>query len=253
MTKSIKLSIVTACYNSEKTIGAAIASLKRQSWSNVEHIVIDGLSSDKSVEIARETLGQHDVLISESDRGIYDALNKGIQHATGDVIGFLHSDDLYAHDDVLQRVAKCFADPKIGAVYGDLEYVNAIDTSKVVRYWKSGKFSRKKLKRGWMPPHPTFFMRRKFYEELGGFNLDLKISGDYDSMLRYLNSERVCTCYLPEVLVKMRVGGISNRSLSTIVKKTCEDIDAMTRNDINPWVALCYKNFSKLPQFFLRN
>ncbi|MCH4565430.1 glycosyltransferase [Halomonas sp. EGI 63088] len=253
MTQPIKISIITACYNSEKTIGEAIASLKRQSWPNVEHVVVDGLSSDATVDIARQTLDEADVLISEKDKGIYDALNKGIKHATGDVVGFLHSDDLYAHDNVLSHVAESFADPGKGAVYGDLEYVSAIDTTKIVRYWKSGSFNQKKLKRGWMPPHPTFFMRRDLYNELGGFDLEFRISGDYDALLRYLSNGKVSVSYLSEVLVKMRVGGVSNRSLSSIMKKTREDIDAMARNDINPWFALGYKNLSKIPQFFRRH
>ncbi|NYT74382.1 glycosyltransferase [Halomonas sp. QX-2] len=245
----MKISVITACFNSQKTIAEAIESLKRQSWPFIEHLVIDGASQDASVAIASKTLGDGDVLISEPDRGIFDALNKGLQRASGDVIGFLNSDDLFAHDNVLRRVAACFNDPNVGAVYGDLQYVDADDTERVIRYWKSGTFSRRKLQRGWMPPHPSFFMRREFYEDLGGFDPAYRISGDYDSLLRYLSSEMFSVVYLPEVLVKMRVGGASNGSLKAILRKSSEDIKAMRNNGVNPLIALPYKNFSKLPQF----
>jgi glycosyltransferase len=249
MSEPLKISVITACFNSQSTIGEAIATLKHQTWPNVEHVVIDGASKDDTVFVARQTLGEGDVLVSEPDRGIYDALNKGIDHASGDVVGFLHSDDLLAHDEVLTKVAACFEDPLVGAVYGDLQYVNAADTGRVIRHWTSGDFSFTKLRRGWMPPHPTFFMRRALYRELGGFDLSYRISGDYDALLRYLGSEKVKVTYLPEVLVKMRIGGASNGSLKQILNKSCEDFSAMRRNGVNPWVALPYKNLSKIPQF----
>ncbi|WP_204758421.1 glycosyltransferase family 2 protein [Halomonas urmiana] len=249
MSESLTISVITACFNSQATIGEAIATLKRQRWPHIEHVVIDGASKDDTVAVARQTLGEGDVLVSEPDRGIYDALNKGIDRASGEVVGFLHSDDLYAHDEVLSRVAACFEDPTVGAVYGDLQYVDAADTGRVIRHWTSGAFSHGKLKRGWMPPHPTFFMRRELYQELGGFDLGYQIAGDYDALLRYLASEKVKVTYLPEVLVKMRVGGASNGSLKQILRKSREDVAAMRNNGINPLVALPYKNLSKLPQF----
>lgn len=252
MSSQLKISVVTACFNSQATIGEAIATLKRQSWSNVEHVVIDGASKDDTVEVARKTLGPVDVLVSEPDKGIYDALNKGIVNSTGDIVGFLHSDDLYAHDEVLSRVAACFEDPEIGAVYGDLQYVKAANTAHVIRHWKSGSFSTDKLKYGWMPPHPTFFMRRELYEELGGFDLAYRIAGDYDALLRYLASDKVKVHYLPEVLVKMRLGGASNGSFKQIIRKSREDISAMMKNGVNPVLALPYKNLSKLPQFMMK-
>lgn len=252
MSETLKISIITACFNSEATIGDAIATLKRQSWNHIEHIIIDGSSKDNTVEIARESLSASDVLVSEKDNGIYDALNKGIAHASGDIIGFLHSDDIYASDDALKWVAECFEDPSVDAVYGDLEYVDAANTNKIVRYWKSSNFSLKKLNRGWMPPHPTFFMRRNLYEELGNFDLTYQISSDYDSMLRYLGGGKVKAAYLPRVLMKMRLGGVSNRSLSSVIRKSREDYHVMKGNGLNPWLALGYKNLSKIPQFFKR-
>ncbi|MAX32489.1 MAG: glycosyl transferase [Halomonadaceae bacterium] len=246
----MKISVITACFNSQATIGEAIATLKHQSWPEVEHVVIDGASKDDTVVVAQRTLGNDDVLVSEPDRGIYDALNKGIERASGEVVGFLHSDDLYAHDDVLAKVAACFSDPSVGAVYGDLQYVDSEDTKRVIRHWVAGAVSQSKLKRGWMPPHPTFFMRRELYQDLGGFDLGYRIAGDYDALLRYLASEKVKATYLPEVLVKMRVGGASNGSLKQILRKSREDVAAMRKNGINPLIALPYKNLSKLPQFF---
>ncbi|SFT81759.1 glycosyltransferase family 2 protein [Halomonas saccharevitans] len=253
MSEPLKISVITACYNSQATIGEAIASLKQQRWPHIEHVVIDGASKDGTVAVARQTLGEGDVLVSEPDRGIYDALNKGIERASGEVLGFLHSDDLFAQDEVLAKVAAYFEDPKVGAVYGDLQYVDAADTNRVIRHWTSGAFSHGKLKRGWMPPHPTFFMRRELYRELGGFDLDYRIAGDYDALLRYLSSEKVKVAYLPEVLVKMRVGGASNGSLKQILRKSREDVAAMRNNGINPLVALPYKNLSKLPQFLAKS
>jgi len=249
MSEPLKISVITACFNSQSTIGEAIATLKHQTWQNVEHVVIDGASKDDTVSVARQTLGEGDVLVSEPDRGIYDALNKGLHHASGDVVGFLHSDDLLAHDEVLTKIAACFNDPSVGAVYGDLQYVNAADPGRVIRQWTSGHFSKTKLRRGWMPPHPTFFMRRELYQELGGFDLSYRISGDYDALLRYLSSENVKVAYLPEVLVKMRVGGASNGTLKQILRKSREDVTAMRSNGINPLLALPCKNLSKLPQF----
>lgn len=250
MGQPLTISVITACFNSQATIGEAIATLKRQCWPHIQHVVIDGASKDDTVAVAAKTLGKGDVLVSESDRGIYDALNKGINKASGEVVGFLHSDDLYAHDEVVAKVAACFEDPSVGAVYGDLQYVDAADTQRVIRHWRSGIFSHGKLERGWMPPHPTFFMRRELYLDLGGFDLGFRIAGDYDALLRYFSSEKVNAHYLPEVLVKMRVGGASNSSFKQILRKSREDVVAMRKNGINPLVALPCKNLSKLPQFF---
>lgn len=188
-------------------------------------------------------------IICEPDKGIYDALNKGIQAASGDVIGFLHSDDLLAYDDAIADIAKTFEITGCDAIYGDLEYVAQNDTTKRIRLWKSGSFSRFKMKVGWMPPHPSFYMKRKCYRQFGCFSLDYRISADYDSLLRYILKQRISIEYLPKVLVKMRVGGISNRSVSSMVKKSMEDIRVMNQNGIIWPIALVYKNISKLPQF----
>ena len=250
MDAGLKFSIVTACYNSGATIAMAISSLKRQSWGNVEHVVIDGASSDDTQTIVKSTLGPCDVFVSEPDKGIYDALNKGIAHTAGDVIGFLHSDDFLANDTVLERVAELFLSSGADAVYGDLQYVNAANPVRIIRYWRSGEFSQLKLRRGWMPPHPAFFMRRDLYERLGAFDTQFRIASDYDSLLRYLSYPSIKVAYISEVLVKMRVGGASNGSLKQVFRKTCEDYAVMKKNGLNPFYALPCKNLSKVSQFF---
>jgi len=243
-----KISIITACYNSSATIAQAISSLKKQTWPMVEHVVIDGASDDNTQSIVKSTLASSDVFVSEPDRGIYDALNKGIERSTGDVIGFLHSDDFFAKDDALAKIADVFSNG-FDAVYGDMKIVDAKNLSRTVRNWVSGEFNRDKLKLGWMPPHPTFFMKREFYEKLGGFDTNYCIAGDYDSLVRYLSDPSIRVMYMPEVLVYMRGGGASNGSLRKMLTKSKEDFLVMRKNGINPFLALPYKNLSKLPQF----
>jgi glycosyltransferase len=250
MEEQLKISVITATWNSAQTIRDTLASFNAQDYKNTEYIVVDGASTDDTVAIIKESCVRVDVLVSEKDRGIYDALNKGIALATGDVIGFLHSDDIYADALVLSRIADAFTAYNTDSVYGDLEYVSKDSPDKVIRRWKSGDFDRNKMKSGWMPPHPTFYMKRRHYQQLGGFDLDYKIAADYDSILRYLWLHQLTAAYIPEVLVKMRVGGESNRSFSNILQKSREDRRAMVGNDL-PWVrALISKNLSKIPQFF---
>ena len=245
----MRISIITATYNSEKTLLDTLLSLEKQTHPDIEYIVIDGASKDNTIKLIKSNCTRVSKIICEPDNGIYDALNKGIQAASGDVIGFLHSDDLLAYDDVIADIAKTFESSGCDAVYGDLEYVAQNDTTKRIRLWKSGSFSRFKMKVGWMPPHPSFYMKRECYSQFGSFSLDYRISADYDSLLRYILKQRISIAYLPKVLVKMRVGGISNRSVSSMVKKSMEDIRIMKQNGIIWPLALAYKNISKLPQF----
>lgn len=248
----MKISVITAVFNARETIADALESVLGQSHPDVELIVIDGASTDGTRELL-ETCREHlAVLISEPDEGIYDALNKGVAHASGDIVGFLHADDLYADKDVLTRVANAFEDSTVDAIYGDLVYVSKAEPDRVIRYWQAGDFSINKLKHGWMPPHPTLYVRRSVYEEMGVFDTSYHIAADYDCMLRMLGSGRVKCHYIPEVLVRMRVGGKSNRSLSNILTKSAEDYRALKRNRIGGIWALLWKNFSKLPQFFRR-
>lgn len=248
----MKISVVTAVFNNRETIGAAIDSALSQVDVEFELIVIDGGSTDGTLDVLRAYGDRLALLVSEPDRGMYDALNKGIQLATGDVVGFLHSDDLFADESVLTRIAAAFAVPDVGAVYGDLLYVSKDAPDVVVRYWKAGAFSQGRLGWGWMPPHPTFYVRRSIYQRLGVFDLRYRIAADYDTMLRFLGKGKIRADYIPEVLVKMRLGGASNRSFANIVRKSKEDYLALRRNDVGGLGALAWKNLSKAKQFFVR-
>ncbi len=248
----IKISIITAVCNNCETISAALDSALGQVGANIELVVIDGGSTDGTLEVLRSYADRLAVLVSEPDRGIYDALNKGIGRASGDVVGFLHSDDLFANPDVLSRIAAAFADPEVEAVYGDLLYVRKDNPDQVVRYWRSGVFSGRRLAWGWMPPHPTLYVRRDVYEQHGLFDTSFRIAADYDFILRLLGRGGVGVRYIPDVLVKMRVGGASNRSIRNIVRKSREDLRALRRNGVGGIGSLAWKNLSKLPQFLGR-
>jgi glycosyltransferase involved in cell wall biosynthesis len=249
---SLHISVITAVLNRAETLGAALRSVHAQAWPSIEHIVIDGGSTDGTIKVIDEHRPNISKLISEPDRGLYDALNKGIRHATGDVIGFLHADDEYASPQALARIASAFEDPAVGAVYGDLVYVRKDDSSRVVRYWKAGQYRRAQLTQGWMPPHPTFYVRRDVYSRFGSFDTRFRIAADYENMLRILWRGRVQAAYIPEVLIRMRTGGMSNRSLFNVLHKSREDYAAMRQNGIGGLQALLLKNVTKLPQFVTR-
>lgn len=249
---SVKISVITAVYNNRDTVGAALDSVLGQTHEDVELVVIDGGSTDGTLDVLRDYADRIAVLVSEPDRGIYDALNKGILRAGGEVVGFLHSDDLYADAEALRRVARAFVEDEVAAVYGDLLYVRKEAPDRVVRTWRAGQFVPGRLARGWMPPHPTFYARREVYAELGGFDTSYRIAADYDCMLRILRREGVRVGYIPHVLVKMRVGGASNRSIGNILRKSAEDYRALKANGVGGLPALAWKNLRKLPQFFAR-
>jgi len=248
----MKISIVTAVYNREHTIGDTILSIQSQNYQNVEHVIQDGGSTDGTLQIisANESAMAH--LVSECDSGIYDAINKGIYRTSGDVIGLMHSDDFFAHEKVLEKVAIEFQDPSVDGVYGDLQYVSAVNTRKVIRHWQSGNYNRRLLRRGWMPPHPTLYLRRRIFEEWGYYDTSFKVSADYEAMLRYLWKANIKLAYVPEVMVKMRVGGESNRSLKLLFQKTREDYKALRRNGVGGFFALFEKNIRKLKQFIIK-
>lgn len=250
---AIKFSIITAVWNREATLGDALDSLAAQSYDNYEHLVQDGGSTDGTLALLAGRPDCRRKLISERDGGIYDALNRAMARASGDVIGLLHSDDLLAHPQVLARVERCFEETKADAVYGDLDYVSASDTSRVIRHWKSGEYHPAKLRRGWMPPHPALFLRRKVIETWGGYDTSYRIAADYDSILRYFAKGQIAAAWLPEVLVKMRVGGESNRSIERILRKSREDFSALRRNKVGGIGALAGKNLGKLSQFLIRS
>ena len=249
----MKISVVTAVYNRVATIGDAITSVRAQTHDNVEHVIQDGGSKDGTLEVVRAAVDPATVIISERDDGIYDAINRGIRNASGDVIGLMHSDDFFADETVLAKVAAAFADPQVDGVYGDLEYVAADDPRRVVRYWRSGQYAPALLKRGWMPPHPTLYLRRHVFDRFGLYDTSFSIAADYDAMLRYLVQGQIRLAYVPEVLVRMRLGGESNRSLERIVRKSREDLRAIRRNGVGGLGTLAAKNFSKIGQFVARD
>lgn len=247
--RHVKISVVTATWNCAETVGDCLASVAAQTYMNREHVVIDGASTDETLEVLQAHKAQLSVLVSEKDKGIYDALNKGISRSTGDVVGFLHADDIYGSPDVLAKIAAAFSDPTVCAVYGDLLYVRKDDVGQVVRHWVSSPFSLQRLKWGWMPAHPTLYVRREWYSHIGGFDPRYRISADYFSILSLFSLPGFKAVYLPNVFVKMRLGGASNKSLKNIIRKTREDWDALRRSGVGGVGALAWKNLSKIGQF----
>ena len=248
----INISVVTAVYNRRDTVGQALDSVLAQTHPAVQSVVIDGASTDGTVQLLEQYRSRLGVFLSEPDQGLYDALNKGIRRATGDVVGFLHADDLFADEQVLARIAQAFADPQVEAVYGDLVYVRHDDVTQVVRYWRAGHFDRDALRHGWMPPHPTFYVRRSVYERFGLFDTRYRIAADYDTVLRFLAGGAIRTAYIPQVLIRMRTGGVSNRSLGNILRKSREDLEVTRRNHVGGFGTVLQKNLSKVSQFWRR-
>lgn len=246
----MKVSIITIAFNSQNSIADTIESVLSQTYPDIEYIIVDGKSKDMTVDIVKSYGDKVHKLVSEPDKGIYDALNKGIAMATGDVIGFLHSDDVFGGSEIIEKVVALFSEKQTDSVYGDLQYVYKNDMSRVFRHWKAGDFNVRKLKMGWMPPHPTFYVKKSIYDAYGTFNISFKIAADYDNMLRLLGKHRITTAYLPVVMVKMRVGGASNRSLKNIIRKSSEDMRAIRVNRFGSVFTLVFKNLRKLGQFF---
>jgi glycosyltransferase involved in cell wall biosynthesis len=219
----------------------------------MEHLVVDGGSNDGTLDIIRAYDGRISKWISEPDKGIYDAMNKGIRLSSGDVIGFLQSDDVYAHERVVENVEEAFRRFEVDSVYGDLQYVHKRDLNKVVRNWKASVYREGRFKSGWMPPHPTFFVKRMVYDRFGYFNTNFRIAADYELMLRFLEKHKISTHYIPEVLVKMRVGGASNGSVKNMLVKSYEDYRAWKVNGLKrSFFTIPLKNLSKVPQFLQR-
>jgi glycosyltransferase involved in cell wall biosynthesis len=249
----LKISIITVTYNSAPVLLDCLQSVSSQSHSGVEHIVIDGLSVDGTLALLQESAGRLAVWISERDNGNYDAMNKGVRLAQGDVIGFLNSDDIYANSEVLARVASAFnKDPLLEACYADLVYTARDNTSRLVRYWRSGEFSSGSFIRGWCPPHPTFFVRRSVYECFGGFNLSYKLAADFELMMRFLEVHKIRVQYFPEVWVKMRLGGATNKSVRNIFTGNREIFHAFRDHGLkaSPVSFFIQKLFSRVKQFF---
>lgn len=228
-----KFSIITVVFNNEATIADTVRSVSMQTYSNVEYLIIDGQSTDGTLERIKDSGGTVTNLISEPDGGIYDAMNKGIALASGEFIGFINADDFYPSATVLSKVAEAFEKSGADSCYGDLCYVRQAEPTRIVRYWRSKEFMSGAFEKGWCPPHPTFFVRRSVYERLGGFDLSFKIAADVELMARYLAASRISTHYISEVLVKMRLGGTTNRSLSNIFKQNVEIRRALFKNGLH--------------------
>ncbi len=248
----MKISIITATYNSSLTVRDTLNSIQNQDYPDIEHIIVDGKSSDDTLQIVSEFKHVSKVL-SEKDKGIYDAMNKGITAATGDVIGILNSDDVYNSPHIISTVAKTFSDSNIKTSYADLQYVQTNNLDKVVRTWKAGNFSKRNFYYGWMPPHPTFFVRREVYDEVGLFNISLRSASDYELMLRILIKHAIPTHYIPQVIVKMRAGGMSNASFKNRINANKEDRLAWKLNGLEPHFFTLYaKPIRKISQFLIR-
>ncbi len=247
------ISIITAVLNKRDTIEDCIMSVQSQTYRNIEHIIVDGGSRDGTLEIIKKHQNNIAKVVSEPDNGIYDALNKGFKLATGDIIGFLHADDIYASETVLEKVIDVFIKYDVDSCYGDLLYVDKNNINKVIRYWKSSEFKEGSFKYGLHPPHPTFFVKKWVYDKYGGFNTDFKISSDYELMLRFLEKYKIKAYYIPEVLVKMRWGGKSNKSLKNIIYQTLEDYRAWKINGLgNNFFPVLLKKLRKIPQFLYK-
>ncbi len=245
----MKVSLITIAYNSAATIEDTIKSIVAQEYSNIEYIIIDGGSTDNTLSIIEKYKESISTIISEPDKGIYDAMNKGVQNATGDLVGILNSDDIYTDNKVVSNIVEAIGNKD--SIYADLVYVNRDNTDKVTRYWKSGKYRKGIFKKGWMPPHPTFFIKKSCYDQYGIYNLQLKSAADYELMLRMLHKHNISVAYLPEVITKMRVGGQSNITVLNRFKANTEDRLAWTINNLKPGrLTLTMKPILKLSQFF---
>ena len=201
----MKISVITAVHNRHATIQSAIDSVCSQDLADLEYIVIDGMSDDGTEKIIEENAARILVSIREPDHGIYDALNKGIQSASGDVVGFLHADDIFADQSAVGHIQAKFEEGDFDAVYGDLLYVDAIDTNKVIRYWKSGEFRASRFRHGWMPPHPTVYIKTSIYEKYGLYRTELGTAADYECLVRMMVKHQIRVGYVPEIIVRMRV------------------------------------------------
>lgn len=249
----MRISIITATYNSAASIKNCLTSVNIQTFQNIEHIIIDGSSTDNTLEIIKNTPNRIIKIISEQDLGIYDAMNKGIKLATGDIIGILNSDDFLASDDILELIAKTFEKEKCDALFGNLDFVASNDPIKIVRRWKSSPFEQGSFAKGWHSPHPTFYVKREIYEKYGLFDISLNVSADFEIMLRFLERYKIKAHYLDRIIVKMRYGGESTGSLRKIIRGNRNIIKAFKKNGIKvspfyPFIRL----IPKLKEFIIK-
>lgn len=242
----IKVSIITVCYNSERFIQNSIDSLHNQTYKNIEHIIVDGDSNDNTINIIKKTIRENDVLLSEPDKGLYDAMNKGIRLASGDIVGFLNSDDFYCDIRAVERIIEKFVEKETECVFANINYVEEKDSDKIVRKWKSGPFEEGAFKYGWHPAHPTFFLKNEIYKKYGSFNLKFKLASDFEIMLRMLEKHKVSNYYLDEAMIHMRLGGKTNVSLKNIIEQNRECVMAFRENNLK--VGMLYPIYRLLPK-----
>ncbi len=247
----MKVSIITVTFNSSKYLEDCIKSVVKQDYKNIEYVIVDGRSTDGTVDLIKKSSHHITKWISESDAGMYDAINKGMKMASGDIIGLLHSDDVLASEDVISEIVKCFQHNHIDSLYGDLVYVDAKNLQKVLRFWKGLSYNRKRFKYGWMPAHPTFYLRKELIEKFGGYDLQYYTAADFEFMTRYLYRYKISSFYLSKLIIKMRVGGASNESILARIKANHRDYLAMKKNKIPlPFVVSILKPLIKIPQFY---
>ena len=248
----MKLSVITVVYNNIKTIGDAIDSVLGQYYTNIEYIIVDGASEDGTLQVVHQYKDRISIVISEPDKGIYDAMNKGIRAATGDVIGILNSDDIYANAKVTETIMNVFnQEPSVDIVYGDLVYVKSDNIFEVVRNWKSSSYYNRFFENGNVPPHPSLFVKRNVYKEVGLFNLNFKLAADYEIMLRIFKKYKFNSKYISETIVRMRLGGATNQSCLNIVRQNLEILRAWNQNDLKaPFLLMPLRFCKRIRQYF---
>lgn len=246
----MKISVITVCYNCEDTIGEALLSVNRQTHDNIEHIIVDGASRDATLEVVRTVGERVEKVISEPDGGIYDAMNKGLDVSSGDVVGFLNADDRYEYDGVLKDYEKAFEKFEVDACYGDLIYVRKDNWDDITRFWESRSYENGLCAKGWMPPHPTFYARTEIYEQLGYYDTRFHIQADFEMMYRLLDVHRIKTHYIPKVMVRMRAGGESNASIRNIIHGNREAIEACRKYGYRAGILFVARKLArKIPQY----
>ena len=247
----MKVTLITATYNSQKYLEDCIQSVVRQTYHDIEYIIVDGKSGDGTLAIIKKYENNIAKWISETDRGMYDTINKGMEMATGDIIGILNSDDMLDGDDVIETIVKAFEEKNVDSIYGDLEYVDPEDTNKIYRIWKGKPYKRSLFRSGWMPAHPTFYFRRELLKKYGGYENHYFSAADYEFMARYLYKYKISAYYLPKLIVKMRRGGQSNSSLRKRLRANRRDYLAMKKNNIPfAFFVSILKPLSKLHQYY---
>lgn len=249
----MKISIITVCYNAKDTIKDSIESVLSQDYSDIEYIIVDGASTDGTKDILDTYSSKTHTVIREPDSGLYEALNKGIAISSGEFVGILHADDIFADEHVISNIAQAVKECAVDCVWGDLAYVSVHNPDRIIRYWRSSEYTETDFRRGWMMPHPTLFIKNALFKKYGTYNTRFQIAADYELIVRFMHVHQCKGIYLPLLITKMRIGGLSNRNMCTIIRKSLEDLKAWKVNGLRRGLfAVMCKNFRKLPQFFLR-